>query len=218
MKLFGYWRSMATFRVRIALNLKGITPEDVSVDLSTGQQRAEAYRKVNPQMVLPALVDGEGPILFQSIPIIEYLEERYPKPPVLPSDSRGRARVRGLAQIVASEAHPLYVPRVREYLEHELKLDEAQRTKWVHHWQAAALQAVETHLANDPETGRYCHGDAPTLADICLASHVVACRLFKLDVAPYPTVMRVFDDCMKLDAFARAHPLKQPDAPKTPSH
>jgi maleylacetoacetate isomerase len=219
MKLFGYWRSMATFRVRMAMNVKGIKPdEEVSIDLTTGAQFAEAYKKVNPQMVLPALVDGAPPVLFQSIPIMEYLEETHPKPPILPADPRGRARVRGLAQIVASEAHPLYVPRIRNYLQKELKLDDAQLAKWIHHWQGTALQAIETHLSGDRETGRFCHGDAPTMADICLVSHVVACRLFKLDLTPWPTCVRIVDECLKLDAFARAHPLKQPDAPKEITH
>ena len=218
-KLFGYWRSMATFRVRIAMNMKGLKPdEEVSIDLTKGVQFAEAYKSVNPQMVLPALLDGGGPILFQSLPIMEYLEETHPKPPLLPSDPRGRARVRGLAQIVASDSHPLYVPRVRNYLQKELKLDDAGLTRWVHHWQAAALRAIETHLTGDKEAGRYCHGDSPTLADICLVSHVVAARLFKLDLSPFPASTRVVDECLKLDAFSRAHPLKQPDAPKEMTH
>lgn len=219
MKLFGYWRSMATFRVRIAMNLKGLKPgEEASIDLTTGEQFAASYKCVNPQMVLPALLDGEPPVLFQSMAIMEYLEERVPDPPLLPKDLRGRARVRGLAQIVASDAHPLYVPRVRNYLQNDLKLDETQVTQWVHHWQAVALSAIETHLTGDKETGRYCHGDGPTLADICLVSHVVACRLFKLDLSPFPASVRVVDECLKLEAFDRAHPLKQPDAPKTVSH
>ncbi len=218
-KLFGFWRSMATFRVRIAMNLKGIKPdEESSVDLMKGQQFGDAYKAVNPQMVLPALLDGEPPVLFQSMAILEYLDERFPKPPLLPADPRGRARVRGLAQIVASDSHPLYVPRVRNYLLKELKLDEAGVNKWCHHWQSAALRAIESHLTSDKETGRYCHGDAPTLADICLVSHVVACRLFKLDLSPFPKSVRVADECLKLDAFARAHPLKQPDAPKEITH
>lgn len=219
MKLFGYWRSMATFRVRIAMNLKGLGADDeVSVDLTKGQQFADAYKAVNPQMVLPALLDGEPPMLFQSMAIMEYLDERFPKPPLLPGDPRGRARVRGLAEIVASDSHPLYVPRVRNYLQKELKLDDAGLAKWCHHWQSTALEAIETHLAADKETGRFCHGDNPTLADICLVSHVVACRLFKLDLSPFPKSVRVVDECLKLDAFARAHPLKQPGAPKEITH
>ncbi len=218
-KLFGFWRSMATFRVRIAMNLKGIKPdEEASIDLMKGQQFDASYKAVNPQMVLPALLDGEPPVLFQSMAILEYIDERFPKPSLLPSDARGRARVRGLAQIVASDSHPLYVPRVRNYLQKELKLDEAGVNKWCHHWQATALQAIETHLTGDKETGRYCHGDAPTLADICLVTQIVACRLFKLDLSPFPTSVRVADECLKLEAFDRAHPLKQPDTPKNLSH
>src|SRR5262249_20710069 len=130
MKLFSFWRSLATFRVRIALNLKGLTVESVLVDLDTDAQRLDNYRSVNPHMVLPALVDGGGPALFQSIAILEYLDEVHPVPPLLPADARGRARVRGLAQMVACEGHTLLVPRVRQYLEHELKLDDAQRLAW----------------------------------------------------------------------------------------
>jgi maleylacetoacetate isomerase len=220
MKLFGFWRSMAAFRVRIALNLKGIKLDDqeVSIDLMAGRQFDDSYKAVNPQMVLPALVDGPGPALFQSLAIIEYLDETHPQPPLLPSDPRGRARVRGLAQIVSSDSHPLIVPRVRNYLQKELKLDEAGVTKWVHYFQGAALAALESHLASEPETGRYSHGDKVTLADLCLVQQVVASRLFKLDLAPFPTCIRIADECLKIDAFARAHPLKQPGAPKEVTH
>src|SRR2546426_1056650 len=148
MKLFSFWRSLATFRVRIALNLKGLTPEEViDVDLMKGRQRDAKYRAVNPQMLLPALVDGDGPVLFQSLAIMEYLDETHPQPPLLPKDPRARARARGLAQIVACDSHPLLVPRIREYLEHELKLDEPTRLKWIHNWIGAALYALETNLA-----------------------------------------------------------------------
>jgi maleylacetoacetate isomerase len=213
-KLFGFWRSLATFRVRIALNLKGIAPDEViDVNLMQGKQREEAYRKVNPQMVLPALVDGDGPVLFQSLAIMEYLDETHPNPPLLPKDPRARARVRGLAQIVACDSHPLLVPRVREYLEHELKLDEPTRLKFIHNWIGAALQALETNLATSKETGRYCQGDAITIADICLVSQATGANFYKYDMAPYPTVRRIVDTCMQNHAFARAHPLKQPGAP-----
>src|ERR1700726_2697112 len=168
MKLFSFWRSLATYRVRMALNLKGVVPDEViDVNLMTGQQREAAYRAVNPMMALPALVDGEGPVLFESLAIIEYLT--HPNPPPLPRDARGRACVRGLAQIVACDSHPLIVPRVREYLEHEFKLDEPTRIKWCQHWHLMALSALQTNLA-DKAPGRYCHGDTITLADICLAS------------------------------------------------
>jgi maleylacetoacetate isomerase len=213
-KLFSFWRSLATFRVRIALNLKGIAPDEVvDVDLIKGRQREEAYRKVNPQMVLPALVDGDGPILFQSLAIMEYLDETHPQPPLLPQGPRARARVRALAQIVACDSHPLLVPRVREYLEHELKLDEPARLKWIHNWIGAALEALEANLAGSKETGRYCQGDAITIADICLVSQATGASFYKYDLAPFPTVRRIVDACMQNDAFARAHPSRQPGAP-----
>jgi maleylacetoacetate isomerase len=213
-KLFSFWRSLATFRVRIALNLKGIVPDEViDVNLMEGRQREEAYRKINPQMVLPALVDGDGPVLFQSLAIMEYLDETHPNPPLLPKDPRGRARVRGLAQIVACDAHPLLVPRIREYLEHELKLDEPTRLKFIQNWIGEAMKALEANLAGSKETGRYCHGDAITIADICLVSQSTGANFYKYDLAPYPTVRRIVDTCMQNDAFARAHPLKQPGAP-----
>ena len=148
MKIFSFWRSLATYRVRIALNLKGLVPEEIiEVNLMKGQQRQAEFRAVNPMMAIPALVDGDGPALFESLAIIEYLDETHPNPPLLPRDPRGRARVRGLAQIVACDSHPLIVPRVREYLEHEFKLDEAARTKWCQHWHTAALTALEAHLS-----------------------------------------------------------------------
>jgi maleylacetoacetate isomerase len=213
MKLYSFWRSLASFRVRIALNLKGLTPEVVEVDLIKGHQREGEYRAVNPQMVLPALVDGEGPPLFQSLAIIEYLDETRPQPPLLPKEPRARARARALAQIVACDSHPLLVPRVREYLERELKLDEAARIAWIHHWIGEALKAIETNLAGSPETGRYCQGDAITIADICLVSQAVGAGFFKYDTTPFPTVRRIVETCLQNEAFARAHPLRQPGAP-----
>jgi maleylacetoacetate isomerase len=218
-KLFSFWRSLATFRVRIALNLKGVTPDEViDVDLMKGQQRNPDFRNINPQMLIPAILDGEGPVLFQSLAILEYLDELHPQPPLLPKIARERARVRGLAQIVACDAHPLVVPRVRNYLEHELKLDEPTRLKWIRHWSNEALTAIEMHLSRDRETGRYCQGDSITIADICVVSHAVGARLFEVSLAPYPTVMRIVDTCLKEDAFARAHPLKQPGAPAALAH
>src|SRR5262244_4414229 len=214
-KLFSFWRSLATYRVRIALNLKGLAPDEViDVNLIKGAQREGAYRAVNPMMALPALIDGDGPTLVESLAIIEYLDEVHPHPRLLPADPRGRARVRGLAQIVACDSHPLLVPRVREYLEHELKLDEPARLKWIHNWIGEALKALETNLAGSEETGRYCHGDAITIADICLASQAAGANFYKYDLAPFPTVRRIVETCMQNDAFARAHPLRQPGAPQ----
>jgi maleylacetoacetate isomerase len=198
MKLFSFWRSLATYRVRIALNLKGITPDEVvDVNLMKGAQRDATYRAVNPMMALPAL---------------EYLDETHPNPPLLPRDAKGRARVRGLAQIVACDSHPLIVPRVREYLEHELKIDEATRTKWCQHWHVAALTALETNL-KDKATGLYCHGDTVTLADICIASQAAGAKFFNVDTGPFPAFARITTALSQIDAFARAHPLRQPGAP-----
>jgi maleylacetoacetate isomerase len=213
-KLFSFWRSLATYRVRVALNLKGIAPDEViEVNLMKGHQRDPKYREVNPMMALPALIDGEGPALFESLAIIEYLDEVHPDPPLLPADPKARARVRGLAQIVAADSHPLIVPRVREYLTNEFKVDEAGVATWAQHWHNAALRALEQHLSTGKDTGAYCHGGQITIADICLASQVAGATFFKVDLGPYPTVARIAATCAGNDAFARAHPLKQPGAP-----
>jgi maleylacetoacetate isomerase len=219
MKFYSFWRSLAAFRVRIALNLKGIVPDEViSVDLMKGEQRQPGYKAVNPQMLLPAIVDGDGPILFQSVAIMEYLDETHPNPPILPKDPRGRARVRALAAIVAADSHPLMVPRIRNFMEHDLKLDEPTRMKWIRHWISEGLAAMEGHLARDKETGKFAHGDAVTMADLCLTSQAVGARFFEVDTAPYPTVKRIAETCLAIEAFAKAHPLKQPGAPATLGH
>jgi maleylacetoacetate isomerase len=218
MKLYGFWRSLATYRVRVALAFKGVEANEVSVNLLKGAQLGDDYKAVNPQCVVPSLVIDEGPPLVQSMAILEYLEETHPQPPLLPRDPRGRARVRGLALIVACDGHPLIVPRIRNYLEREMHLDEPARNRWLQHWTLKALEALETHLANERETGRFCHGDAPTFADICLAGQVFAAGYFYVESTAMPRVMRIFDECMKIDAFDRAQPHKQPDAPKSLTH
>jgi maleylacetoacetate isomerase/maleylpyruvate isomerase len=219
MKFYSFWRSLASFRVRIALNIKGLVPDEVvNVDLIKGDQREAAYKAINPQMVLPALIDGDGPILFQSVAIMEYLDETHPKPPLLPADPRGRARVRALAAIIASDSHPLMVPRVRNFMEHQLKLDEAARNAWIKHWIGEGLAALEGHLSRDKETGKFAHGDAVTMADLCLVSGMTGAGFFQVDTSPYPTVRRISEACMVLDPFARAHPLKQPGAPASVGH
>jgi maleylacetoacetate isomerase len=218
MKFFSFWRSLASFRVRVVLNLKGIEAEPVPINLLKGEQRKDDYKAVNPQMLLPAIDDGKGPILFQSLAIMEYLDEIQPNPPLLPKEPRARARVRGLAQIVACDAHPLIVPRVRNYLEHELKLDEPTRLKWVRHWFIQGYEALETHLSRDKEVGKYCHGDSVTLADICVVSHSIGGQFFERGPEPYPTIARIAEACLQQDAFARAHPLKQPGAPASFPH
>ena len=216
MKLYGYWRSQATYRVRVAMNLKGIPPEEnEALDLAKGEQFNEAYRKINPLGVVPALIDGNHPALIQSVAIMEFLEETRPTPPLLPKDPRDRARVRALAMIPVSEIHPLMVPRVRNYVEKTLNLGEAVRVEWVRHWVGIGLGAMETLLTSDSRTGKFCHGDTVTMADICLAGQVIGAQNSDCDVKPYPTVLRIHQACMALDAFAAAHPRKQPDAPKT---
>jgi maleylacetoacetate isomerase len=214
MKLYGFWRSLATYRVKVAMALKGIQAEEVSIDLLKGRQHDKDYVAVNPQAVVPALVlDEGGPPLFQSLAIMEYLEETHPQPPLLPKDPPGRARVRGLALIAAADGHPLVVPRIRTYMEKELKLDEPTRNKWLAHWTLKALEAIEAHLKGEKDTGRFCHGSSPTFADICMAGQVIgAVGYFKCDVSGVPSVMRIYEECMKLDAFSAAHPLKQPGA------
>jgi maleylacetoacetate isomerase/maleylpyruvate isomerase len=214
MKFFSYWRSLAAYRVRIALNLKGVKPDEViTVNLHEGKQRDDAYRKVNPMMALPALIENDGTVLFESLAILEYLDETHPNPPLLPREAKARARVRGIAQIIACDTHPLIVPRVREYLAHEYKIDEPGVMKWGNHWHTTSLKALETNLAGSKDTGKFTHGDQLTIADICLCGQAVGAFYFKVDMAPYPTFKRIVDECNKIDAVARAHPLKQPGAP-----
>jgi len=156
MKLYGFWRSLASYRVRVALALKGLQAEEISIDLLKGKQASPDYLAVNPQGVVPALLlDDGGPPLFQSIAILEYLEEIRPVPPLLPRDPRGRARVRGLALIAAADGHPLVTPRIRNYLEKEMRQDETARNRWLGHWTMHALEAIEGHLSKEKEAGRF---------------------------------------------------------------
>ncbi len=211
MKLYGFWRSLASYRVRVALAMKGLQAEEVSIDLLKGRQNAGDYLAVNPQGVVPALVpDDGGSPLFQSLASLEYLDETKPEPPLLPKDPRGRARVRGLSLIAAADGHPLITPRIRNYLEKELKQDEAARNRWLAHWTLRALEAIEGHLSKEKETGRFCHGNTPTIADICLASQMIgALAYFSVDTKSIPTAQRIYNACMEIDAFSNSHPLKQ---------
>jgi maleylpyruvate isomerase len=211
LQLYTYYRSQASFRVRIALNLKGLSHDDTFLHLERGDQFAPQYRVLNPQMVVPTLIDGETK-LFQSLAILEYLEEKYPEPPLLPDDIAARAWVRGLALINIADSHPLIVPRIRHYLTDELGLDEKQLMSWIRHWLGAGLAAMEALIAEHRESGRFCHGERPTLADIGVVTQVTPARVFGVDLAPYARVVRVYDSCMAIPAFADAHPSKQPDA------
>ncbi|MBD8897687.1 maleylacetoacetate isomerase [Rhodanobacter sp. DHG33] len=212
--LYGYWRSSAAYRVRIALNLKGLGYENRPVHLvkDGGEQHAPAYAAMNPQELVPSLRDGEQ-VLTQSLAIMEYLDETRPQSPLLPADAQGRARVRALAQLVACDIHPLGNLRVLQYLERELGADEAQRGGWSRHWIAAGFAAMEAMLASDAATGRYCHGDAPGLADACLVPQVYNARRWKLSLDDYPTIRRIDAACNALEAFRAAAPEAQPDAP-----
>jgi maleylacetoacetate isomerase len=216
MRLYSYWRSQASYRVRIALRLKGMTPEIVSLDLMKGDQFAADYKARNPEAVVPTLIDGDGPPLMQSMAILEYLEEKYPRPPLLPTDPYARNHVRALAQMVVADAHPFLTPRVRKRLEGTYGFDEPKRIEWIRHWQDLATNTLEQVLSKDARTGRYCCGDALSFADLCLVPHVMTSKmLYQFDVSPYPTVKRIFDTCMQLEAFSATAPLMQPDAPKS---
>jgi maleylacetoacetate isomerase len=213
LKLYTYFRSSAAFRVRIALNLKGLPYEPVFVHLPKGEHRRPEYAAVDPQSLLPTLVDGDR-ALSQSLAIIEYLEETRPEPRLLPVDAPGRARVRSLSLLVACEIHPLNNLRTLQHLKRGLGQNENQINAWYRHWIADGFAKLEADLnrANSGGSGRFCHGDAPTMADCCLVPQVFNARRYDSDLAPYPKLMRIFDACMQLEAFDRAQPSKQPDA------
>ena len=211
MKLYGYFRSSAAFRVRIALNLKKLNYESAFIHLRRGDQRQPGFLDINPQGLVPAL-EVDDTLLIQSLPIIEYLDETHPEPPLLPSDAKGRARVRALAAMVACDIHPINNLRVLRYLLRPLGQDEAAVETWYNHWIAEGFGALERLLAEGGRTGRFCHGDTPGLADIVLVPQVFnANRYQSLDLTPYPTIVRIYQTCLGIDAFAAAHPDRQPD-------
>ncbi len=210
MKLYGYFRSSAAFRVRIALNLKKLDHENAFIHLRRGDQTRPDFRGVNPQGLVPALEIGDQ-MLIQSLAIIEYLDETYPEPPLLPRDANGRARVRALAAIVACDIHPLNNLRVLRYLHGPLGHDEKAIELWYNHWIASGFDALERLLADDPRAGAFCHGNTPGLADIALVPQVYNAHRYPLDLTVYPTIMRIYQNCKALDAFAAADPDHQPD-------
>ena len=212
-RLYGFWRSMAAYRVRVALNLKGLAAEEIALDLDAGDQFAPEFLAINPEGAVPALVVDGQPALTQSLAILEYLEERFPKPALLPKDLAARARVRSLSALVAADTHPLIVPRVRTYLTGTAGLNPGDLRAWSAHWIGRGLGALEARLARDAETGTYCHGETPTFADLCLGSLVIPAKTLGVDVSPYPTVARIAAACETLEAFARAHPSRQLGAP-----
>ncbi|QNA89762.1 maleylacetoacetate isomerase [Massilia sp. Dwa41.01b] len=213
MKLYTYFRSSAAYRVRIALNLKGLTYDAVPVHLlkDGGQQRQEEYRKINPSGLVPAFQDDRI-TLTQSMAIIEYLDELFPAVPLMPHDCAGRARVRELAQIVACDIHPLNNLRVLKYLVGPLELSEDAKMDWTRHWIREGLASLEAHLARDPAAGPFCHGNSPTMADCFLVPQVFNAQRFDIDIPAYPNIARINAMCTELPAFAAAHPSQQPDA------
>lgn len=220
MKLYGYFRSSASYRVRIALNLKGLDYESVAVHLvkNGGEQLSDSFRALNPEALVPALVDiadevdGGEVALSQSLAIIEYLEEKYPEAALLPAKLADRAHVRALALAIACEVHPLNNLRVLKYLTGTLGISEEQKNAWYQHWCGTGLAALESKLAADPRTGKFCVGDTPTLADCCLVPQIYNAQRFKCDLSAMPHLLRIHQNCMELDAFIKASPENQPDA------
>ena len=212
-ELFAFWRTSATYRVRVALNLKGIAAHERIVNLDAGEQRSAAFLKINPLGAIPALVEAGQPPLTQSLAILEFLDELQPSPPLLPKDLHGRARVRSIAAMLAADTHPLVTPRVKKYLTSTGGFDDAAWRAWQLQWFGTGLAAVEQRLATEAGTGRFCHGDQPTMADICLASILAVMRIFQISVPVTPTIDRIMVACDAHDAFARAEPRRQAGAP-----
>jgi maleylacetoacetate isomerase len=208
-RLYSFFRSSAAYRVRIALNLKDVAYETVTIDLPRGAHRNEEFLALNPQATIPTL-DDDGTVLWQSLAIIEYLDARFPLPRLIPEEPVARARVQALAQVIVCEIHPLNNLRVLKYLRGELSLDDAAVNKWYGHWVAEAFRPLETLVARFG--GRYCFGDSVTLADVCLVPQMYNARRFACDLAPYPCLVRIAGDLEALPAFARAAPHLQPDA------
>jgi len=211
LKLYSYFRSSAAYRVRIALALKGLPYEYVAVHLRKGEQSADAYRALNPAELVPALIDDRGRFT-QSLAIIEYLEERYPQPPLLPKTTEARARVRAIALAIACDIHPIDNLRVLRYLMRTVGATEEVKDAWYRHWIELGLRALETELAGDPATGDFCHGNTPTLADCCLVPQLANARRVNMPVDEYPTLSRIEARCKVLPAFSAAAPERQPDA------
>jgi maleylacetoacetate isomerase len=212
MKLIGYFRSSAAYRVRIALNLKGIKVEHESRHLRKGEQTAPDYVALNPQKLVPALVLDSGDVLAQSLAILEYLEETHPNPPILPKDPVGRARVRSMSLILAADVHPIQNLRVMGYVRKNYGQDDTGAFAWSRHWIETGFEAYEAMLVKDKATGTFSHGNAPTIADLCLVPQVFNAARFDVDMKKFPTIQRINDTCLKLPAFDLARPEKQPDA------
>jgi len=211
LRLHTYFRSSAAYRVRIALNLKGLEYSTVPVHLLRGEQQDSGFAELNPARLVPVLEDGPA-ILTQSLAIMEYLEETHPTPPLLPADALGRARVRALSLSIACDIHPLNNLRVLRFLKSAFELDETQRERWCRHWIEQGFESIERALAASADTGSYCHGESPSLADCCLVPQIVNARRVSCPLDAFPTLLRIHEACVRLPAFARAAPAAQPDA------
>jgi len=214
-KLYTYFRSSASFRVRIALNLKGLAYEPVFVHLAKGEHRQPKYTSVNAQGLVPTLELDDGTRLTQSLAIMEWLDDQHPSPALLPRDPLSRAQVRAISDLIACEIHPLNNLRTLQHLKRALGQDEERINAWYRHWIADGFAKLEADLNRDESrggAGQFCYGDAPTMADCCLVPQVFNAKRYSADLGPYPTLMRIFEACMKLEAFDRAQPSKQPDA------
>jgi maleylacetoacetate isomerase/maleylpyruvate isomerase len=212
-ELYAFWRTSATYRVRVALNLKGLTANERIVNLDAGEQRDAQFLKINPLGAIPALVETGHAPLTQSLAILEFLDEFQPAPPLLPHDLHGRARVRSIASMLAADTHPLITPRVKKYLAATTGMDDTAWRAWQIQWFGTGLAALEQRLAAEPQTGMFCHGDTPTMADICLASIVEMVRIFKITISDTPTIDRIMAACDAHPAFAAATPTRQAGAP-----
>lgn len=214
MKLYDYFRSSAAFRVRIALNIKGLEADRELIHLRSMDQRSDAYLAVNPQGLVPALIDDDGTVITQSLAIIEYLDETHPEGPhLMPADAAGRARVRAISDAIACDIHPLNNLRVLRHIGTAFDIDEATRNElWYKHWIAEGMDGIEGMLAGSQATSEFCHGDAPTMADCCLVPQIYNAERFGCDMTNYPTAMRINAACLKLDVVQRAMPDVQPDA------
>ncbi len=211
MQLYNYFRSSASYRVRIALALKGLDYDYLPVHLAHNEQFQEGFTQLSAARLVPLLKDGDK-LLSQSLAIIEYLEEVHPNPPLLPGDALARARIRALTLDVACEIHPLNNLRVLRYLVHDLKVSEEDKNRWYRHWVETGLEVVERQLREHPATGRFCHGDMPTMADCALVPQIANAQRFDCRLDQVPTVMRIYGECMQLDAFAKTQPSACPDA------
>ena len=210
--LYDFFRSSTSVRVRIVLSLKGIAYDQHAVHLRKGEQRDAEFLALNPQGLVPALVFDDGTILTQSLAIMEYLDEIYPEPALLPADSKAKVRVRALAYAIACEIHPLNNLRILKFIHKNYNVDDQGAADWFCHWVTETFGPVETLLSKSSETGLFCHGDTPSIADICLFAQMVNNHRFDVDMSPYPTLARIFEQCMLLPAFETALPQHQPDA------